>query len=92
MAKSILDTNTFHLYFLEEQRQREEKERLEREEKERLEAEERARLLALEEARFSKEKEIAFSYIEHQNKQLAEWKKECLSRKKVCLVPCERNV
>eukprot|EP00731_Ephydatia_muelleri_P006041 Em0003g289a len=66
----------------EEQRQREEKERLEREEKERLEAEERARLLALEEARFSKEKEIAFSYIEHQNKQLTEWKKECLSRKK----------
>ena len=68
---------------LEEKRQREEKERLEREEKERLEAEEKARLLALEEARFSKEKEKALSYIEHQNKQLSDWKNECLHKKKV---------
>ena len=60
-------------FCIEEQRQREEEERLLREEEERKEREEKARLKAIEDARFTEETESLSSLISFHSQELEKW-------------------
>ena len=65
---------------LEEQRLREEEERLAREEQERREREERVKLKAEEEARFLEETNNLNKVLEGQRKELDNWKEQQQSK------------
>ena len=72
----LLLLRAFDYCYLEEQRLREEQERLAREERERKEREEREKLKAEEEARFLEETNNLNKVLEGQREELDKWKEE----------------